>query len=406
MSANSVVFHNGMVAVTGKDRRGSFPGAGGDGTSSKCVAQVEQTIEMPRKGFFWPGNSSRPIIPPLIMQRSKRRDQAMPDRDHERHIPAEWVRHEAIWTAWPSHENLWKNELEGARGEVAAMVRLLSEGDVVKVLACGDEAVASASTALTGLAEVIPAGFGDVWLRDTGPIFAVAGGRLMALRFAHNGWGGKFELPGDDSVGDVVARAADAPILRFDFVLEGGALEHNGSGSILTTRQCVLNTNRNGGWSRQQAESSLLEAFHAKHVLWLENGLQNDHTDGHIDNLARFVAEDTVVCQAASGDDDPNAHLYETIAAELHAMGLQVRRIPSPGRVRNASGEAMPASHMNFIIGNEAVVVPVYNERYGGEAVQALQKIFTQHKVVGVASNHLLTGGGSFHCITQQQPAC
>lgn len=330
----------------------------------------------------------------------------MSDREHERHIPAEWARHEAIWTAWPSHANLWKDDLEGARGEVAEMVRVLSGGDVVKVLARGDDAVASARKALAGVAEVIPAGFGDIWLRDTGPIFAVAGGRLIALRFANNGWGGKYELPGDDSIGDDVARAADAPILRFDFVLEGGALEHNGSGSILTTRQCVLNTNRNGGWSEKQAESLLLEAFKANNVLWLENGLQNDHTDGHIDNLARFVAQDTVVCQAASGGDDPNARLYEGIAKALGAMGLTVHRIPSPGLVRNADGEAMPASHMNFIIGNEAVVVPVYNERYGLEAVQALQRLFAHRKVVGVVSTHLLTGGGSFHCITQQQPAC
>ncbi len=327
------------------------------------------------------------------------------EADQEHQVPAEWARHEAIWTAWPSHADLWQDDLEGARREVAAMVRALAAGDVVKVLACGDDAVASANNALEGLAEVIPAGFGDIWLRDTGPIFAVAAERLVALRFANNGWGGKYELPGDDRVGDVVAQAAGAAIIRFGFVLEGGALEHNGSGLILTTRQCVLNANRNGGWSESQAEGLLLKAFHAKRVLWLEDGLQNDHTDGHIDNLARFVAEDTVLCQAPSGDDDPNARLYDTIAEALHAMGLKVRRIPSPGRICNVKGEVMPASHMNFIIGNEAVVVPVYNKRYGSEAVRALQELFADRKVTGVDSNHLLAGGGSFHCITQQQPA-
>jgi agmatine deiminase len=167
-----------------------------------------------------------------------------------------------------------------------------------------------------------------------------------------------------------------------------------------------LNVNRNGGWTQPQAEKMLCEAFRAKRVLWLEHGLLNDHTDGHVDNLARFAAKDAVLCQAASGDDDPNAQLYETIAEALLEMGLEVHRIPSPGRVCDPSGKIMPASHMNFIIGNEAVVVPVYNERYGNEAVQALRNLFPQHRVVGVASNHLLTGGGSFHCITQQQPAC
>ena len=328
----------------------------------------------------------------------------MSDTPQDVCIPAEWTRHAAIWTAWPSHPGLWKDDLEGARAEVAAMVGELSAGDVIRVLACGDEAVASATRSLAGQAEVVAADFGDIWLRDTGPIFAVAAGKLSALRFANNGWGGKYELAGDDAVGDVVARAAGAAVTRFEYVLEGGALEHDGAGSILTTRQCLLNANRNTGWSQALAEAKLKEAFHCKRVLWLDDGLLNDHTDGHVDNLARFVAPDTVVCQAAYGSDDPNAALYDTIAEKLRAMHLSVQRIPSPGKILNAAGEVLPASHMNFIIGNEAVVVPVYHQQSGDEAVRALQKLLVDRRVVGVASNHLLSGGGSFHCITQQQP--
>jgi len=330
----------------------------------------------------------------------------MSDKGKKRHVPAEWAPHKAIWTAWPSHAQLWKDDLEGARAEVAAMVKALAPGDTIRVLARGDEAVASASRALGERAKIIPADFGDIWLRDTGPIFAATKDGPMALRFANNGWGGKYKLPGDDSVGDVVARAAGVPIERFGFVLEGGALEHNGAGTILTTRQCLLNANRNTGWSQAKAEAMLEEAFQCQHVLWLDEGLLNDHTDGHIDNLARFIADDTVVCQSASGDDDPNASLYDSIAEGLRAMDLIVQRIPSPGKICNSEGEVMPASHMNFIIGNEAVVVPIYNETYGAGAVSALQKLFAGRKVVAVASNHLLTGGGSFHCITQQEPAC
>ena len=330
----------------------------------------------------------------------------MADRNQELCIPAEWARHKAIWTAWPSHAGLWKDNLEGTRAEVAAMVKTLSPGDDIKVLACGAEAVASANQALGEQAEIVPANFGDIWLRDTGPIFAATAHGIKALRFTNNGWGGKYLLPGDDLVGDVVARAAGATITRFDFVLEGGALEHNGAGLILTTRQCLLNANRNADWSQARAEAMLADAFHCRRVLWLETGLLNDHTDGHVDNLARFVAQDTVVCQSASGDDDPNTSLYATLAAELGAMDLIVHRIPSPGKVCNANGEVMPASHMNFIIGNDAVVVPTYNQQYGDAAVHALQKLLPGRKVVGVASNHLLTGGGSFHCITQQEPAC
>lgn len=328
----------------------------------------------------------------------------MPAPANKRVIPAEWAPHQAIWTAWPSHPELWEEDLVGARAEVAQMVKVLAAGDTLNVLACGAEAVQSARQALGACARIVAAEFGDIWLRDTGPIFTYRGDELVALRFATNGWGGKYDLPGDDKVGDTVAQAAGAEISRFEYVLEGGALEHNGAGVLLTTRQCVLNPNRNPGWTEQVAESLLRDAFNCQRILWLGNGLQNDHTDGHVDNLARFIGADTVVCQTASGSDDPNAALYETIAEELRAMGLTVHRIPSPGKVCDADGEILPASHMNFIIGNTVVVVPVYNQDYGNEAVRALQNLFPKHSVAGIDSSHLLTGGGAFHCITQQQP--
>lgn len=320
-------------------------------------------------------------------------------------IPAEWSPHAVIWTAWPSHAELWEDDLAGARAEVAAMVHALAPGDVIKVLACGKEAEDSAAVALGAAAEIVPATFGDIWLRDTGPVFALTPTGVIALRFANNGWGGKYSLPGDDTVGDELAAAAGARVTAFDFILEGGALEHNGAGSIITTRQCLLNPNRNAGWTRADAEAGLRLAFNCRRVLWLEEGLLNDHTDGHVDNLARFVSADEVVCQAPTGGDDPNAPLYGAIADQLQAMGLVVHRIPSPGRVCNSDGEVMPASHMNFIIGNSSVVVPTYNRDSGAAAVAALQEHFPGRRVVGVPSRHLLTGGGSFHCITQQEPA-
>jgi agmatine deiminase len=320
-------------------------------------------------------------------------------------IPAEWALHTAIWTAWPSHAELWQEDLDGARLEFTVMCNALATGDSLKVLACGNEAIASAQQAIGNIAEIVPANFGDIWLRDTGPIFAKHAGRTMALRFATNGWGGKYDLPFDSTVGDEVVRAAGVDAKACTPILEGGALEHNGAGTILTTRQCLLNPNRNKSWDQATAEAFLHKAFNCQRVLWLEEGLLNDHTDGHIDNLARFVGENVVVCQAASGNADPNAALYANIAAELSAMGLIVHSIPSPGKVCNADGDVVPASHMNFIIGNKTVVVPTYNDKFGDAAVSALQALFPGRKVVGVASNYLLTGGGSFHCITQQQPA-
>lgn len=316
-------------------------------------------------------------------------------------IPAEWSEQAALWTAWPSHPDLWEDWLEPARAEVGALVAAIAAGQKVKVLAMGDEACRSADDMVGRIAEVIPARFGDIWLRDTGPIFTYSG---AALRFKTNGWGGKYVLPFDDRVGDEIADLADAEVIRHEFVLEGGAVEHNGAGAILTTRQCLLNPNRNVGWSEPDAERALASAFGASKIYWLDAGLKNDHTDGHIDNVARFVSADKVVCQSSFGADDPNIELFESVADTLRAAGLDVMQIPSPGGVRDEAGDITPASHMNFVIANNIVVVPTYGTDSAEEAVDLLADLFDDRQVIGLPSNALLSGGGSFHCITQQEP--
>ncbi len=306
-----------------------------------------------------------------------------------------------MWAGWPSHPDLWRDDLEPARSEIAAMIKALAEGQAVKVAAMGGEAVRAAKSALpVKNVEIFDLKFGDIWLRDTGPVFTADG---KALRFRNNGWGGKYALAHDDMIGDDIANAERAEIIRHDFILEGGALEHDGAGAILTTRECVLNANRNG-WGEKQAESALKNALGAKRILWLDKGMVNDHTDGHIDNIVRFVAPGTVLCQSPFGNDDPNAELYEEIYETLKGFGLKVLQIPSPGLVTDENGEPVPASHMNFIIGNGAVVVPVYGTESAAEAVSGIQKIFPSRKVVGLPSRAVLTGGGSFHCMTQQVP--
>jgi len=333
-------------------------------------------------------------------------------------VPAEWAPQRAIWTAWPADADEWNGDLEAPRRDVAALVRALSEGNgaeqnSVRLLVNGAEAEASARAAVGQAAELVPARYGDIWLRDTGPIFARTPEGIAALRFATNSWGGKYDLPDDATVGDDVARLAGKPIRRFEFVLEGGAVDHDGEGTILSTRQTLLNPNRNG-WTKNAAEAALREAFGTRKVIWIDEGLKNDHTDGHVDNIARFVAPGRVVCQAPAGADDPNAATLDAIAAALEsatdAAGrkLDVVRIPGVGLYRNALGEISPASHMNFVIANGVVVVPVYGTATEAAALAALRAVFPGRKVVGVPSRGLLgcgeAGGGSFHCITQQEP--
>jgi agmatine deiminase len=330
------------------------------------------------------------------------------------HPPAEWTPHAAVWTAWPADEILWTDDLQHAQAEVAAMIRALSrpgpdgrKGDRVKLLVHGPEALLSAEKAVGDICEIVAARYGDIWLRDTGPIFS-ANDRCNLFRF--NGWGGKYMLDHDDEVGGFVADKAGAEAVRHDKVLEGGALDWEGEGTVLTTRECLLNPNRNPGMTEAKTEALLRETLGMVRVIWIERGLMNDHTDGHIDNIARFVAPGVVVCQSPSGDD-PNAERLEEIAASLKgqrdARGrmLQVVRIPSPGPVEDDEGEIVPASHMNFLIGNSTVVVPAYGTPSARAAVEALQPFFPGRSVVGLPARHILTGGGAFHCITQQQPA-
>jgi len=325
-------------------------------------------------------------------------------------VPAEWSEHKAIWTAFPSHGDLWLENLEDAQTEVAGMIQALAIGDHVKVLVMGPEAEQRAKDLLilnTDI-EIIQSKFGDIWLRDTGPIFTTDG---QALRFKNNGWGGKYSLEHDDTVGDDVAAQSGKPVAQFHFVLEGGAVDQDGEGTLLTTAQCVLNPNRNTGWTKEVAEQNLCEAFGASKVIWIDEGLVNDHTDGHIDNIARFVAPATVMCMSPYGDDDPNAEILNRIAEQLRnstdAKGrkLEVIQIPSPGRIENEDGEVIPASHMNFIIGNKSVVVPLYDAPSSEQVLLAFEKVFPHHQIVGLPSIAILSGGGSFHCITQQEPA-
>ena len=328
-------------------------------------------------------------------------------------VPPEWAPQAAIWTAWPASVSQWNGDLATPRRDVAAMVRALAETDKVRLLVNGAEAEATARAAVGEAAEIVPARYGDIWLRDTGPIFASTAEGRVALRFKTNGWGGKFDLPDDAAVGGDIARLARLPVLNFDFVLEGGAVEQDGAGTILTTRQTLLNANRNG-WTEAEAETALGRAFGARKIIWIDEGLKNDHTDGHIDNLARFVAPATVVCQAPAGSDDPNAETLDAIAARLDgetdALGRKITliRIPGPGLYRDALGGIAPASHLNFIIANGSVVVPIYGTPAEAAALEALRQVFPGRKVIGVPARGVLgagaAGGGSFHCITRQEP--
>jgi agmatine deiminase len=316
--------------------------------------------------------------------------------------PAEWAPHKAVWIGFPSHPELWQEDLDPARDEVVAFARAVhadGRGETVILVAADAEAGAAAAT-LAPFAEVVVEPFGDIWLRDTGPIVLANG---EARDFGFNGWGGKYDLPGDDTIGLRLAKGRGKPVGYCNWVLEGGAIDGDGTGIVVTTEQCLLNPNRNPTLGKTQIEARLREDLGFTRVVWLGDGLLNDHTDGHVDNLARFVAPGRLALPEAA-ENDPNWQVYQHALRDAQAAGVEVVTIPSPGRVLRDE-EVVPASYMNFYIGNAAVVVPVYGAENDDAAVAAIQALFPDRQAVGLRADHILTGGGSFHCISQQIPA-
>jgi agmatine deiminase len=292
-----------------------------------------------------------------------------------------------------------------------ALCRAIGEGERLEVLAPDAERLDEARAALAGLParfHTIP--FGDIWLRDTAPVFLARGRSVRPARFRFNGWGGKYALPHDDRVAERIAAALAVEPFGYPFVLEGGSVETDGQGSCLTTRQCLLNPNRNPGMTERELEEALADSLGATKVLWLGDGLLNDHTDGHVDTIARFVAPGRIVCMEARGAGDPNTEVLEEIAHDLAAMTdaagrrIEVVRVPSPGLVEDEEGEPMPASYVNFYIAKKTVIVPQYGVPMDDAAVEEIAALFPGRRTVGVAARDLLSGGGAFHCITQQQP--
>jgi agmatine deiminase len=317
--------------------------------------------------------------------------------------PPEWAHHKAVWIGFPSHPELWADDLAPAREEVAAFAAALhagGKGERVLLVAADDEAGAAAQQ-LAGFAEIVVQPFGDIWLRDTAAIMV---GRHRARKFRFNGWGGKYDLPGDDDIGErLAAYHGGIEVGECDWVLEGGAIDGDGTGRVVTTEQCLLNRNRNPGLTRADVEARLHDDLGFTEVLWLGDGLLNDHTDGHVDNLARFVGEGRLALPEAA-DNDPNWLVYQRAAERARAFpGVELVRVPSPGRIMR-DDEIVPASYMNFYIGNAAVVVPQYGAPNDEAAVEAIAALFPTRRVIGQRADHVLTGGGSFHCISQQIP--
>jgi agmatine deiminase len=311
-------------------------------------------------------------------------------------IPAEWERHDCCWLAFPYLAEEWPFNLEAVQHAVAALCRTITEAgnEQVRLLVKDRDIAAVARNLIGGSSHVeyVTADYGDCWVRDTLPLLGhTPSGALGALGFRFNGWGRKFDIPFDVEVGRWLAEHLGAKRFESDLVLEGGALEFDGQGTFITTKSCALNNNRNPGLGRADVEDALSSLVSVERVIWLERGLNHDHTDGHVDMIARFVAPHTVICT-------------QSIEAELRKTGLSVHTLPSPSAVLAPDGVPLPATYCNFYIANDAMILPLYGVPEDREARDELAAVFPSRPVVGLPARDLLWGGGAFHCITQPQP--
>ncbi|HRE99949.1 MAG TPA: agmatine deiminase family protein [Pirellulaceae bacterium] len=329
------------------------------------------------------------------------------------HWPAEWFPHDATWVSWPRNPETWPHDLEAARREHAAFVRTIAEHEPVRVLAGGD-GMESARRLLGSAAgvELIDVPTDDAWARDHAPTFVLdETGRLIAVDWIFNAWGGKYPpFDRDQLAARRIAEHLGCGLIRTDMVFEGGGIETDGNGLVLTTESCALDPIRNPGVTRERVETLFRAVLGAKQIVWLPGDpIIGDDTDGHIDQIARFVDPQRVLVAVQTERDDPNhAPLrgnFEALAEwnDANGAGLELIELPMPGAI-TMWGNRLPASYANFYIANGLVVVPQFGDPRDETAVKLLAELMPKHRVVGSPARNLVYGLGSIHCMTQQQP--
>ena len=320
-------------------------------------------------------------------------------------MPPEWGSQDWLWVGFPHDADEWSGCLERAQEQIAAFANAVGEsGQEVRLLVRDATNEARARKLVSDMVKLERRTYGDIWLRDTGPLVVFDGDRPIAKRFGFNGWGGKYLMEGDQTIGAEIARDAGLEVGAADWILEGGAVDGDGSGLAITTEQCVLNPNRNPNLARSDIETRLKRDLGFDRVLWLGNGLINDHTDGHVDNLARFVAENRLLVPIASGADDPNAAIYADAHERAEDFGVTVIDVPSPGLIKR-DGQIEPASYVNFAITSHLIVVPTFGSPHDADGVAAIAAQFPDRGTIGLPADAVLAGGGGFHCASQQMPA-
>jgi len=336
-------------------------------------------------------------------------------------MPAEWEPHAATWLAWPHNTVTWPDQLAQVQDLFVHMIAALQEHELVHLLVNEAATAAQVRQRLqrcgTPQERVVVHQWrtADAWLRDSGPIFVTAAPGVappLALHdWGFNAWGGKYaDLLPDNDLPRQIAAYLGVPRFEPGIILEGGSIDVNGRGTCLTTEQCLLNPNRNPHLQRPDIERFLHDYLGVHRVIWLGQGIAGDDTDGHIDDIARFVNPTTVLCALAEDPQDPNYAVlqdnYRRLQAATDQEGrpLQVLALPMPGQVGPESAR-LPASYANFYIANGVVLLPIYDHPNDAKALTLVQDVFADRRVLALPCEPLVWGLGAIHCVTQQQPA-
>jgi agmatine deiminase len=328
--------------------------------------------------------------------------------------PPEWSKQKSIWLSFPHNQNEWlqvetENPLKEIQDFYKELIEKILDYQDVNLLLAHDDLInkswleSLSSKKYNLIIHNIPNN--DIWIRDYGPFFVKEENKTKILDFQFNAWGEKF--PPWDLDNQVPLKLSQLLSLErevFDVVLEGGALEFNGTGVIMTTKQCLLNKNRNPNMSQNEIESLLKKSFNIEKVIWLERGLEGDHTDGHIDDFARFVSENKILLCQTEDKANPNYQHLRDSKKQLEELGYELDFLPLPQDMHR-EGEYLPASYANFIFLNDAVVMPIFNCAQDALAKSVFTKSFPSKDVITIDSSLLIQEGGGLHCMTKQEPA-
>lgn len=331
-------------------------------------------------------------------------------------FPAEWEKHESTWLSYPHNENSWPGKIETIFSSYNLFIKHLAQHETVNINV-EDEAMKERIEEQLGELEAKMQNIrfhffrtNDAWCRDHGPAFVVKANQKAIVNWDYNAWGGKYPCAEDNLVAMKIANALELEAFHPHIVMEGGSIDVNGCGTLLTTTSCLLNPNRNPQLSQAQIEEKLCQYYNVENIIWLSDGIEGDDTDGHVDDLTRFVASDTVVTAVEENKDDENyAPLQENLSllnkARLeNGKQLNVVELPMPSAVV-WDDMRLPASYANFYIANGIVVVPTYRCKNDERALEILQAVFPDREIVGIDSTDIIWGLGSFHCLSQQEPA-